>query len=157
MVEDASEFTLTFVPSEGWVKEPSHPIKREDSEPNAEEDVFGLFHAYHDVLPRECINADKDWQNGYEAQAAFIAEGLSKLLAEHDLRPDEPPPQEGFELNITGPDGEHVMPVHVVNVVNTGYWEMNRYGTNISPVLLPHRFIWRRLPHMGLQVNHVRT
>src|SRR5688572_17301764 len=140
------ELNMQFAPSEGYV------IDRE-------QDAFDLYSTYHDVVPYECLTKEqqqKHYHNGSEVNAAAISDNLTRILAQQGMRPDGIPSHEGFSLVLDGDDA-HPMPVHVVNVVNTSYWGMDRYGDTVSPVLLGHRFMWRRLPHMGCQVNHVRT
>jgi len=141
------ELDMTFIPGEGEVVD-------------GWEDAFGLSNTYHDVVPHECLpyELQSKFHNGSEYNASLVRDNLLEVLESRGLSPDVPPPREGFTLDVEGKDGQqHSMPVHVVNVVNTSYWWMDRYGDHISPVLLPHRFMWRRLAHMGCQVNHVRT
>jgi len=142
------ELPHTFVPSEGVVFEDM-------------EDAFGLSSTYHDVIPHECLTPaqqDMGLHHGSELNAARIRADLLDVLKEEGLSEDVPPAREGFILPVTDLEGKtHDMPVHVVNVVNTSYWTMDRYGPAIPPVLLPHRLMWRRLQHMGCQVNHVPT
>jgi hypothetical protein len=85
--------------------------------------------AYHDVVPYECLPPEfqGEFHNGYELQASFIGDSLSKVLAENGMDAHSAPPREGFDLTVENEGTTHNMPVHVVNVVNTSYWEMNRY------------------------------
>lgn len=145
--DKAKDLGLQYIPSEGHVVE-------------GVTNAFGLFGAYHDVVPYECLTPDEQthFHNGSERNASAVSDSLMDILNAEGLHPNVPPAREGFELAVERPDGsEHVMPVHVVNVVNTSYWTMDRYGDAPTPVLLPHRFMWRRLAYMGCQVNHVRT
>jgi TATA-box binding protein (TBP) (component of TFIID and TFIIIB) len=145
--DNALELDMIFVPGEGRVVD-------------GVEDAFGLSTTYHDVIPHECLLPELQTQfhNGNELNATLARDCLLDILEERGLSVDTPPPREGFALDVEDTHGqEHSMPVHVVNVVNTSYWWMDRYGDHISPVLLPHRFMWRRMSYMGLQVNHVRT
>lgn len=146
-VDKEKDLGLHFSPGEG------HAVEHETN-------AFDLMGAYHDVVPFECLSAVEQvhFHNGSESNAAAISNRLIDILDIEGLRVNVPPSREGFSMLVERPDGtEHVMPVHVVNVVNTSYWTIDRYGEEVSPVLLPHRFMWRRLAYMGCQVNHVRT
>lgn len=120
------------------------------------DDAFGLFHAYHDIVPFECLTPDQQTQfhNGSEYNASLVRDNLLCELDKLALDTETPPPQEKFVLEL---DDSEDMPVQVVNVVNTSYWWMDRYNNNHTSTLLGHRFMWRRLTYMGCQVNHVRT
>ncbi len=146
-VDKAKDLGLQFTPSEGHVVEDYT-------------NAFDLFGAYHDVIPYECLSTEDQvhFHNGSERNAAVISHNLIDILDMEGLSVNVPPTGEGFSLAVERPDGtEHVMPVHVVNVVNTSYWTMDRYMDEQPTVLLPHRFMWRRLAYMGCHVNHVRT
>jgi TATA-box binding protein (TBP) (component of TFIID and TFIIIB) len=136
---------MRFRPTEGLV-DPTHP------------DPWGLKTAYHDVIPNECLSPDLRplYRNGSDYNAAQIRDKLLRVMEEKGLKPDRSPPHEGFVMNLDN-DPAHDMQVDVVNVVNTSYWWLDRYGNNNTQIILGHRFMFRRLSHMGCQINHVRT
>jgi hypothetical protein len=143
-------------------------------------DPMGTYRTTHDVVPGEALrqdDPDSPYHNGAERDMARIAKTMARVMAEHGLVAEggftttKPMHNERFHIPIDDQEGGPSMDVNVVNVVFTSYCAMEkvtpestaRYALkkarkkNTSNLVMSSVWMWRRLLHLGPQINNIHT
>ncbi len=166
--------TCGIAPSEGWAIPEADDIYM---------DPHGTRFAHHDIIPREMLlqeDPDCPYRDGAERDMYIIVDHLKQVLSEHPTHHILLSGVQSINEHFTvGGD----MDVQIVNIVHTSYLSAYGYKPPARPpkvigkgnaatttttakerqprratkTILPHRWMWRNLMHLGPQQNHVNT